>query len=81
LLVQPPKKFLKALVGENFFHGIKIIAEFVVRPGLVDKIFAGTARGRYFASALAARHHVMSARGDVSIAKDAGLIHAMCSGS
>ena len=25
LLVQPPKKFLKALVGENFFHGIKII--------------------------------------------------------
>src|SRR5208283_3378944 len=58
LLVEPAEKFLEALVGADFLHSVEVIAQFVVRPSLVDKILAAVARGRGLASALAARHHV-----------------------
>ena len=76
LLVEPVEKFLEALVGQDFLNGFKFVTELVVRPGFVDEIFATVARGRDFASALAARDDVVSARGDVPFAKGAGGIHA-----
>lgn len=72
---------MEALVGQDFLNGVKFVTELVVRPGFVDEIFATMARGRDFASALAARDDVVSARGDVSFAKDARIVPTKCSGS
>lgn len=81
LLVEPAEKFLEARVGQDFSHGVIFVTELVVRPGLVDEIFATVACGCDFASALAARDDVVSARGDVSFAKDADIVHTTGSGN
>jgi hypothetical protein len=52
-----------------------------MRPGLVDEILATVARGRDYASALAARHDMMSACGNFPQAKNAGVIHTAVLGS
>lgn len=62
LLVKPAEKFLKPFIGADFLHGVEVIAQFVMRPNLMDEIFTTVARRRDFASAIAARHD-MSARG------------------
>ena len=81
LLVEPAEKSLETLVGLDFLDGVKFVTELVVRPGFVDEIFATMAGGRHLASALAARDDVVSARGDVSFAKDARIVHTKGSGS
>ncbi len=81
LFVQPAEKLLKALVRADFLHRVEIIAQLVMRPGLVDEIFATMAGRRDLASALAARHDVVAARRDFPQAKDAGIIHTTVSGS
>ena len=75
LFVEPAEKFLETFVGANFLHSVEFIAELVMRPGLVDEIFAAVTGGRDLASTFATRHDVVSARGDFPQAKDAGVIH------
>lgn len=75
LFVQPLQEFLEPFVGLDFFHGIERVAEFVVGPGLVDEIFTGTAGGRGFASAFAARNDVMPPGGDGAAAEDTDFFH------
>ena len=77
LLVKPSEEFLKSFVTANFCHRIEVVAEFVMRPGLVNEIFATVARGRDLVSTLAARHDMMPARGDVSQAKHTVVIHRL----
>ena len=75
LFVEPAEKFLESLVGKDFFHGVELITQLVVRPGLVDEIFAAMARRGDFTSALATGHDVVSARGNGPFAEGAGVIH------
>ena len=71
LFLEPLQKVLVAWVGLDFFDGVKIVAELVVGPGVMDEIFAGTAGGLGFASAFAAGDDVMRACGDVALAEGA----------
>ena len=75
LFVKPAEKFPEAFVGADFLHGVEVVAQFIMRPGLVDEILATVARRRDLASALAARHDMMPARRDFPLAKDTDLVH------
>jgi hypothetical protein len=73
--VEPTEEFLESRIRQDFFNGVEVVAQFIVRPGLVDEILAAVACGRNLASALATRHDVMSACGNVPFAKDASFVH------
>ena len=75
LFVKPAEKFLKPVIRADFLHGVEVVAQFVMRPGLVDEVLATVARGRDLAPALAARHDMMPARGNVPLAKDTDFVH------
>jgi hypothetical protein len=80
LFVKPAEEFLKPFIRADFIHGVEVVAQLVMRPSLVDEILATVARGRNLASTLAARHDMMSARRDFSLAKDTDLFHVTDSG-
>jgi hypothetical protein len=75
LLEKPAEKLLVAFVGADFLHCVENIAQLIMRPSLVDEVLAAMAGGRDLASAFAARHDVMSARGHLPEAKDTAVIH------
>src|SRR5437016_9188247 len=62
LLVKPPEEFLKPWIGPDFLDCVESISQFLMRPGLVNEIFAGVAGRRCFRSALATRDHVVPSR-------------------
>jgi hypothetical protein len=80
LFVKPAEEFLKPVIRADFVHRVEVVAQFVMRPGLVDEILATVARRRNLASTFAARHDMMSARGDFPLAKDTDLFHVADSG-
>ncbi len=43
LLVEPAKELLEARIGLNLFDRVELVAQFVMRPRLVDEILAGMA--------------------------------------
>ena len=71
LLLEPAQEFLVTRVGLDFFNGVEVVAQLIVRPSFVDEIFAGAAGRRGFASAFAARDDVVFAGGDVAMAEGA----------
>ena len=75
LFVEPAEKLLEAFIRADFLHRVEVVAQFVMRPSLVDEILATVARGRDLAPALAARHDMMPARGNVPLAKDTDFVH------
>src|SRR5215218_1073864 len=75
LLVEPAQEFLEPRVRQNLFHGIERVAQFVVTPGLVDKVLAGVAGRHDLPAAFAARHNVMTAGENVAFTEDTGLRH------
>jgi len=79
LLVKPPEEFLKPRIGLDSLDGVEPVAQFVMRPGLVDEIFAGVTGWRRLRPALATRDHVMPARGHLAFAKHATLEHTRSS--
>lgn len=62
LFTQPPVESPVAFVRANPLHGVECVAQFFVRPGLVDEVLARMTRRHDFTAALRLRHHVMSAR-------------------
>ena len=76
LLVKPAEEFLESRIGLDFLNRVERVPQFVMRPGFMDEIFAGVAgRGRV-PSSLAARHHVVPARGHLPMTKCAAFSHA-----
>jgi len=77
LFVKPAEEFLKPIIRADFLHRVEVVTQLIMGPSLVDEILATVACGRDLASALAARHDMMPARGDAPLAKDTDLIHAI----
>lgn len=75
LLIQPAQKLLKAFVGANLFDAVEYIAQFVMRPGFVDKILATVAGGYDLPAAFASRHNVMASRGHGTKTESANISH------
>ena len=67
LFVKPAKELLKAFVGQDSLDGIEHVAQFVMRPGFVNEIFARMAGRHCFASAFAARDDVMPAGAHIAL--------------
>ena len=76
LLVKPAEEFLESRIGLNLLDRVERVPQFVVRPGLMDEILAGVAGRRRVPSALAARDHVVTSRGHLSLTKCAAFGHA-----
>ena len=81
LVVKPSKELLEARLGFNLLDRIKVVSKLVMTPSLVDKILAGMARWDDLGSALAARHHVMSPRRDLTFTERARFGHRIFIGS
>jgi hypothetical protein len=62
LLAQPGKKSLELRIAQDLFDRVEGIAQFVMRPGLVNEILARLAGGCCFAPAFATRDHMVSPR-------------------
>jgi hypothetical protein len=77
LFVQPTEEFLEARIGLNLFNRIELVAQFVVRPGLVDEVFAGMAGRSDVSSAFAARHNVVPSGGHLPVTKCANFVHTV----
>src|SRR5688572_19135057 len=75
LLVEPAQEFLGSRIDQNLFHGIERVAQLVMAPGLVDKVLARVAGRHNVPAAFAARHYVMTARGNFAFTEDTGLRH------
>src|SRR6266516_7843294 len=69
LLVKPAEEFLKPWIGLDLLDCVESVAQFLVRPGLVNEILAGVAGRRGFRSALATRHDVVPSRGHFAFAE------------
>lgn len=67
---------MEPFVGANLFHGVEIVAQLVVRPGLVDEVLTTVAGRRDLRTALATRHDMVTAGGNTSPAKYAVLVHS-----
>jgi hypothetical protein len=79
LFIKPAKELLKSGIGQDLFHRVKYVPQFIMRPGFVDKILARMAGGDDFLSAFAPGHNVMPARGHHSFTKDTTLLnHLVC---
>jgi hypothetical protein len=77
LPVKPAKKPLETRIGLNLLDRIELVAQFVVRPGLVDEVFAGMAGWSDVPSAFAARHNVVPSRGHLPVTKCASFVHTV----
>jgi hypothetical protein len=75
LLVEPTEELLEARIGLNPFNRIELVAQFVVRPGLVDEVFAGMAGRGDVSSAFATRHNVVPSRRHLPVTKCADSVH------
>jgi hypothetical protein len=62
LLPQPREESLITFVGADLFHGVERVAQFFVRPRLVDEVLTRMAGRHDLAAALRFRHHVMTTR-------------------
>ena len=76
LLVKPAEEFLESRIGLDFLDRIERVPQFVVTPGLVNEVFAGVAGRRRVPSSPAARDHVVTSRGHLSLTKCAAFGHA-----
>src|SRR5436190_9372834 len=76
LLVQPAQKFLQARVGKDLLNGIESVSQFIMRPGVVNKIFARVTCRDGFYPSLAARDHVMLPSGHFAITECALFSHS-----
>jgi len=77
LLVKPAKEPPKPRIGPDLSNRIELVAQFVVRPGLVDEVLAGMAGWSDVLSAFAARHNVVPSRGHLPFTKCASFVHTV----
>ena len=56
---------------------IERVAQFVMRPGLVDEILAGLAGRSDVTTAFAARHYVVPSRGHLPVTECANFVHTV----
>ena len=75
LLVQPAQELLEARISLNLLDRVELVAQLVMRPGLVDEILAGMAGRSDVPPAFAARHNVVPSRGHLSVAECASFVH------
>jgi hypothetical protein len=75
LFVEPLQELLKAFIRTDIGNTVEIVTQLIMRPGLVDEIFAAMTRRGDFLAALTTRHHVMPARRHSPQAEDAGVVH------
>ena len=61
----------------NLLDRVERVAQFVVRPRLVDEILAGMAGRSDVSSAFAARHNVVPSRGHLPVTKCANFVHTV----
>ena len=77
LPVKPAKKLLETRIGLNLLDRIELVAQFVMRPGLVDEILTGMAGRSDVSSAFAARHNVVPSRRHLPVTKCANFVHTV----
>ena len=75
LLVKPAKKLLETRIGLNLLDRIELVAQFIMRPRLVDEILAGMAGRSDVTPTFAARHNMMPSRGHLPVAECASFVH------
>ena len=75
LLVKPAQELLEPGIGLDLLDRVKRVAQFVMRPGLVDEILAGMAGRSDVPPAFAARHYVVPACRHLSLTKCANFGH------
>src|SRR5438093_12017285 len=63
LLVKPAEEFLKQWIDLYLLDCVVSVAQFLMRPGLVNEIFAGVAGRRCLRSTFAPRNDVVPSRG------------------
>ena len=77
LLVKPAKELLEARVGLDLLDRIERVAQFIMRPGLMDEVLAGMAGWGDVPSAFAARHNVVPSGGHLPVTKCANFVHTV----
>lgn len=75
LPVKPAKELLEPRIGLNLFDRAELVAQFVMRPGLVNEILAGMAGRSDVPAAFTARHNMMPSRGHLAVTKCADFVH------
>jgi len=75
LLVKPTKELLEARIGFDLLNRVELVAQFIVRPRLVDEILARMAGRRDVPSSFAARHNMVPSRGHSPATECANFVH------
>jgi len=75
LPVKPAQELLKAGVGLDLLDRVERVAQFVMRPRLVDEILAGMAGGSDIPFTFAAWHNVVPSRRHLPLTKCANFVH------
>ncbi len=70
LLVKPLEEFLKTWISLDLLNCVVGVSQFVVRPSLMDKVFAGPAGGRGDLASFATRHNMVPTSEHLALAKD-----------
>ena len=79
LSVEPPQELLEPIIGQNLLDGIEYVAQFIVRPCLVDEILARSAGRHDLRPAFTARDHMMAVGRNSTATKDASFLdHGSC---
>ena len=77
LLVKPAKEFPKPRIGPDLLDRVERVAQFVVRPRLVDEVLTRMAGRRDVSSTFAARHNVVPSRGHLPVTECANFVHTV----
>ena len=77
LLVKPAQELLEPRIALDLLDCIERVAQFVMRPRLVDEILTRMAGRSDVPPTFAARHYVMPSRGHLSVAECASSIHTV----
>jgi hypothetical protein len=75
LLEKPTKELLESRIGLDLLDRVERVAQFVMRPCLVDEILTRMAGRSDVPSAFATRHNVVPSRGHHPVTKCASLVH------
>ena len=75
LFVEPAQEFLKTRISLDFLDSVEGVFQFVMRPGLVDEIFARMASRRRFFASLTTWNDMVPSRGHIALAEDAAFDH------
>ena len=77
LLVKPAQELLEPRIGLDLLDRVERVAQFVLRPGLVDEILAGMAGRSDLTPTFAARHYVVPSCGHLPVAECASFFHTV----